>query len=74
VPQLDTISNITKNKSGAILKNGRNNATYLPQVWDDLTDPNQFFTSLGLKGEMSADFFDDDATKIYSYQAIVFHE
>jgi hypothetical protein len=50
LPQKDTIDDIAKFKKGAILRRGNNGATYLPQVWDDLSDPKVFFSTLCAKG------------------------
>lgn len=74
VPKPDTIENITKDKLGTVLENGSRGATYLPQVWEDLTDPTEFFQSLCRKGGLSADCYKDSQTQVYSYRAIVFGE
>jgi len=72
VPQSDTLENIIKDKKGVVLQQGSRGATYLPQVWEDLSDPDQFFQSLCLKGGLSADCYQDSKTQLFSYQAIVF--
>ena len=74
VPKPDTLDNIIKNQYGVVLQKGNRGATYLPQVWEDLADPDQFFSSLCLKGGLSGDCYSEPETKLYSYQAIVFHE
>ena len=38
---------------GVIIKKGWNSATYLPQVWEDLSDVNKFLTSLCQKAGLS---------------------
>ncbi|MFA6254442.1 MAG: AmmeMemoRadiSam system protein B [Patescibacteria group bacterium] len=74
VPQADTVANIIKGKLGTVLENGNLGATYLPQVWEDLTDPTEFFQSLCRKGGLPKDCYQDSQTKVYSYRAIVFGE
>ena len=37
---------LAENKSGVILKKGFNQATYLPQVWEELKNPEEFMGSL----------------------------
>jgi len=74
VPQADTLANIIKNKLGVVLRQGSRGATYLPQVWEDLADPDQFFQSLCLKGGLALSCYKDAATQLFSYQAIVFSE
>lgn len=74
VPQVDTLENINKHKLGAVLKQGAYGATYLPQVWEDLSGPDQFWQSLCLKAGLSAGCYLDKKTEFLSYQAIVFGE
>lgn len=74
VPKPDTLENIIKNKFGVVLQQGNQGATYLPQVWEDLADPEQFFQSLCLKGGLMPNCYKDAKTELFSYQAIVFHE
>ncbi len=74
VPQIDTLENIIKNKSGIVLQQGDWGATYLPQVWEDVPDPEQFFSSLCLKAGLSPDCYQAKETKLSSYRAIVFGE
>jgi hypothetical protein len=74
VPKPDTIENAAKNKFGVVLQKGNRGATYLPQVWEDLADPGQFFSSLCLKGGLAADCYQAENIQILSYQATVFGE
>ena len=74
VPKTDTLQNIIDQKLGVVLKQGNRGATYLPQVWEDLTTPDQFFSTLCLKGGLAANCDKDKDTQFFSYKAIVFHE
>lgn len=42
-------------KPGVILKSGLSQATFLPQVWDDLSDAKEFLTHLCLKAGLAPD-------------------
>lgn len=59
---------------GVILKRGVYQSTYLPQVWDQLPDREEFLRRLCRKGGMSQDCWQDPATEVHVYQAFVFSE
>ena len=44
---------------GLILRYGQRRATFLPQVWESLPEPQQFLAQLKLKAGLAADFWDD---------------
>ena len=74
LPEDDLPENIFRLRRGAILGRGNRQATYLPQVWNELPDYNLFFTSLCQKAGLPGDCWQKTGTKILSYQAIVFSE
>jgi uncharacterized protein len=49
----DLIEKLTKTKPGVIIKKGVQQATYLPQVWEDLADSEEFLSSLCMKAGLS---------------------
>ena len=49
------IDNLEKNKPGVILKKGSNQATFLPQVWEELPSGEQFLSQLCLKAGLQVD-------------------
>ncbi len=59
---------------GVILSRGHNRSTFLPQVWKQLPDKEQFLEHLCLKGDMSSKAWQDPKTKVKAYQAEVFGE
>ncbi|MFC1769105.1 AmmeMemoRadiSam system protein B [Nanoarchaeota archaeon] len=61
-------------KDGVILKQGPYQSTYLPQVWEQLADPEEFLSSLCIKGNMDNDCWKDTKTEVSVYQAYVFEE
>jgi AmmeMemoRadiSam system protein A len=61
-------------RDGVILKNRWYQSTYLPQVWEDLPDKEEFLDSLCRKGGMPVGCWKDEDTEIFTYQAEVFRE
>ncbi|MGA1869428.1 MAG: AmmeMemoRadiSam system protein B [bacterium] len=59
---------------GVILRRGMASSTFLPQVWEQLPDKEQFLGHLCQKGGMSPHCWKDPDTKVEVYQAIVFSE
>ena len=62
------------NVHGVILSRGMHRSTFLPQVWKQLPDKEQFLEHLCLKGGMPANAWKDPATSVEVYQAEVFGE
>ena len=50
---------LSPGSDGVVLRWGRQRATYLPQVWDSLPEPEAFLASLKRKAGLPADFWDD---------------
>ncbi|MBW2975983.1 AmmeMemoRadiSam system protein B [Candidatus Woesearchaeota archaeon] len=59
---------------GVVLKQGWRQSTYLPQVWEQLPDKEEFLSSLCTKGGMKPDCWEDTKTEVQTYQAFVFEE
>ncbi len=74
VPQLTSLLEIRENIDGVVLKQDAYQATYLPQVWQDISGPAEFYGSLCLKAGLQADCYTDPETEFYKYQAEVFTE
>jgi len=70
----DLLQKLAPRKHGVILKKGMHSATFLPQVWDELSDKQEFLRHLCLKGGMSLDCWKDSETQILVYEAEVFTE
>ena len=62
------------NVHGVILSRGMHSSTFLPQVWEQLPDKEQFLEYLCVKGGMPATAWKDPATNVDVYQAEVFGE
>ncbi|GAK60179.1 AMMECR1 domain protein [Candidatus Vecturithrix granuli] len=61
-------------QDGVLLASGTAQATYLPQVWEQLPDPVEFLSRLCLKAGAQADCWKDPETLIYTYHAQEFAE
>ncbi len=58
---------------GVIIQKEGRSATFLPQVWEELPDFDQFFAHLGLKAGIGADVLSHHP-EIYTYQAEHFED
>lgn len=74
VPQKVKFDEIRKDIDGVVLKNGKYGATYLPQVWESVTDTQEFFGSLCQKAGLEWNCYKNNDTKFFTYQAEVFNE
>lgn len=54
----DVARALTPGRDGVILKFGEQRATFLPQVWDQLPNPEEFLSNLKVKAGLPADFWD----------------
>ena len=70
----DLKSKLIPNVHGVILSRGMHRSTFLPQVWAQLPDKEQFLQRLCLKGGMPAQAWQDPETTVQVYQAEVFGE
>ena len=52
---------------GLIIKKGMYSATFLPQVWEDLPDKEQFLTHLCLKAGLSGEAWKENL-EVYTYK------
>lgn len=56
----DALAQLRPRVDGIILEWGLHRATFLPQVWDDLPQPQLFMTHLKNKAGLQDDFWSDD--------------
>lgn len=52
-PERTTINDITPFKDGVILREGNHKAVFLPEVWEQLTDKQEFLKQLLLKADLN---------------------
>jgi AmmeMemoRadiSam system protein A len=56
----DALAQLTPGRDGVIIQLGPQRATYLPQVWAQLPDPESFIAHLLEKAGLPEDFWSDD--------------
>lgn len=70
----DLIEKLSAKKPGVIIKKGFYEATFLPQVWEDLKDPEVFLSHLCVKSGLEASAWKTENLEISTYEAEVFSE
>lgn len=63
----ELVSYLQKNKPGLILQKGFHQATFLPQVWEDLPAPADFLAHLCLKAGLTADEWQKGQLRVFTY-------
>ena len=63
-----------KKGDGVIIKRGNDSATFLPPVWEDLPEREEFFQSLCDKAGIDYQFCNDEEMEFFKYGAVVFKE
>ena len=64
----DLVSKIRMNVDGVLIKAGGKRATFLPQVWEKVPDPEQFLSQLCMKMGAPPDLWRARHVQIYTYQ------
>lgn len=70
----DLIAKLRPHIDGVILQHGSRKATFLPQVWEKLPDPQAFLSHLCMKMGASEDLWRKKPLEVYIYQVLEFHE
>jgi len=70
----ELLNKLRPNVDGVIIRSGWHQATYLPQVWENFPNKENFLSSLCQKGGAPRDCWKSPSTKVFSYQAQVFRE
>lgn len=71
--EFELLQRLRPGVDGLILESGRSRATFLPQVWEQLSEPRQFVHQLKLKAGLPVDWWDTQA-QWSCYQAQKFVE
>ena len=72
--QAELIQLLQENKPGIILKQGTRSATFLPQVWEQVANPEEFLSHLCLKAGLVESCWKDSNTEILYYTVESFEE
>ncbi len=67
----DLKQQLNANVDGLILREGARSATFLPSVWEDLPDKEQFLSHLKQKAGLTADYW-SDTLRFSRYQSYSF--
>jgi AmmeMemoRadiSam system protein A len=70
----DLLSKLRVNVDGVILRKGSASATFLPQVWAQLPQPETFLSHLCTKAGLSSDAWKEGNLDILTYQVQCFEE
>ena len=62
------------NLDGVVLRDGPRSATFLPQVWEQLPDPQEFLAHLCMKMGASSDLWRKKKLQVSIYSVDEFHE
>ena len=70
----DLVSKLRVNVDGVIIQKGSASATFLPQVWKQLPEPDIFLSRLCAKAGLSADSWKNTKLEVLTYQVQHFEE
>jgi AmmeMemoRadiSam system protein A len=70
----DLLKKLRPHVDGVVLKMGMSRATFLPQVWEQLPDPNDFLSHLSAKAGLSSRAWREAGTEVMTYQVEAFKE
>jgi AmmeMemoRadiSam system protein A len=70
----DLVARLRPNIDGVILQDGFRKATFLPQVWDKLPDPEDFLSHLCMKMGVPGDLWRNKKLDVFIYQVQEFQE
>lgn len=72
--QTELLQKIKPKEHGVIVQKGYSQATYLPQVWDDLRDKKEFLSSLCQKAGLDKNAWQSQNCEIFYYTVEKFSE
>jgi AmmeMemoRadiSam system protein A len=70
----DLLSKLRPGTDGVIIRQGAARATFLPQVWDQLSGPEEFLTHLCLKAGLAGEAWQTSRIEVLIYQVQSFEE
>lgn len=70
----DLLSKLTPKQDGVIIRMGRSGATFLPQVWDQLPQPEEFLRHLCMKAGLKPDAWTSPDLEVSTYRVQYFEE
>ena len=70
----DLLAKLRPGTDGLIIRKGYHQATFLPQVWEQLPNKKDFLTHLCLKAGLAGDAWAYDQLEVHTYQVQAFEE
>lgn len=70
----ELLSSFAPGVDGVILEKDHHRATFLPQVWDQLPEPEGFLTQLCMKAGLSGNAWEKSGLSVHTYQVQSFGE
>ena len=70
----DLTRKLRVNVDGVIIRKGHASATFLPQVWEQLPQPEKFLSHLCMKAGLPSDAWKDPEVEVLTYQVQYFEE
>ena len=70
----DLLTKLRVNVDGVIIRKGHASATFLPQVWEQLPDPEDFLEHLCMKAGLSSNAWRNTKLDVLTYQVQYFEE
>lgn len=70
----DLLTLLQPGRDGVVLQDGLLRATFLPQVWEKVSEPGRFLGHLCLKMGAEQDYWQKKRLQIYTYQIEEFHD
>jgi len=70
----DLLSKLRPGTDGLIIRKGYHQATFLPQVWEQLPNKQDFLTHLCLKAGLAGEAWAHDKLEVHTYQVQAFEE
>jgi AmmeMemoRadiSam system protein A len=70
----DLLGKLRPGVDGVIIKKGYHQATFLPQVWEQLPNQSEFLTHLCVKAGMDGDAWKKETLQVSTYQVQAFEE
>jgi AmmeMemoRadiSam system protein A len=70
----DLLALLHPNIDGVVIRDGGRRATFLPQVWEKIPDPQDFLEQLCMKMGCAPDLWQSKKLDVFTYQVEEFHE
>lgn len=70
----DLLNKLKPGVDGVIIRKGMRQSTFLPQVWEQLPDKNEFLTHLCLKAGLDGDAWRKEPLEVFTYKVQAFEE